>query len=206
MARALFRKAFIFVALAAVAAPAAAQFQSEGFEFLKAVKEEDGQKVTDALNEPGSTVVNTRDRTTGETALHIVTTARNPTWIRFLLQRGANPNTADLKGVTPLMLAAAYGDLDSVEALVKGGARLDVANDAGETPLMSAVHRRDLAMVKLLLEKGANPDKNDNSGRSARDYVALMNSNVPLLDLLAEHDRKKEEGAAAPKIYGPEIR
>lgn len=206
MARALFRKALFGLALVATAAPAAAQFQSEGFEFLEAVRDEDGQKVTDALNEPGSTIVNTRDRTTGETALHIATTARNSTWIRFFLQRGANPNIANREGVTPLMIAASLGDVDSVEALVKGGARIDVSNDAGETPLMTAVHRRDLTIVKLLLAKGANPDKNDNSGRSARDYVALMNSNGPLLDLLAEHDAEKEAGASAPKTYGPEVR
>lgn len=206
MARALFRKALIGIALAAAAAPVAAQFKSEGFEFLEAVRDEDGQKVTDALNEPGSTIINTRDRTTGETALHIATTKRNSTWIRFFLQRGANPNIADSKGVTPLMIAANVGDVDAVTALIKGGARIDVTNVTGETPLIAAVHRRDMPIMKLLLEKGANPDKNDNSGRSARDYVALMSSNGPLLEVLAEHDTAEAATGAAAQTYGPEIR
>ena len=29
-------------------------------------------------------------------------------------------------------------------------------------------------MVRLLLDKGADPDRNDNSGRSARQYMELM--------------------------------
>jgi hypothetical protein len=33
-----------------------------------------------------------------------------------------------------------------------------------------------------------------------------MNSNGPLLDLLAEHDTEQEAAALAPKTYGPEVR
>src|SRR3546814_21014909 len=78
---------------------------SEGFEFLKAVKDRDGDAVTKALNEPGSTIVNTRDISSGETALHIVTQRRDLVWINFLTQRGADPNIRDKRGVAPLQLA-----------------------------------------------------------------------------------------------------
>ena len=54
------------------AAPAVAQF-SESYKFLEAVRKKDGEKVTEALADPAQTVVNTRDVTSGETALHIVT-------------------------------------------------------------------------------------------------------------------------------------
>ena len=60
--------------------------------------------------------------------------------------------------------------------------------------------------MKLLLEHGANPDKADNSGRNARDYVAVMNSNNLMIEVFAEHDKKAEEARQAPKTYGPEIR
>ena len=43
-------------------------------------------------------------------------------WVRFLLQRGADPNIRNKKGVTPLQLATAMGFTDGVEALIKGGA------------------------------------------------------------------------------------
>jgi len=204
MVRARFRKAGWLAALAAstLAVPAAAQMFSEGYEFLKAVKDRDGDAATNALNQPGSVLVNARDLATGETALHIVVQRRDLVWLRFLLQKGANPNIAAKNGLTPLVLATNLGFNDGVEALVEGGARIDVTNAAGETPLIAAVHRRDTALVRLLLEKGANADRTDNSGRSARDYVGLMNANG---QLMAEFERADaaRSGGDADQTYGP---
>lgn len=193
---------FIGMAAAlAVAAPASGQGLSEGHEFLKAVKDRDGTKATDALNQPGSTVVNARDISSGQSALHIVTQRRDATWLRFLLGKGANANIADRRGVTPLQLATNLGWTEGVEILVGRGASLDLTNDAGETPLISAVHRRDAALVRVLLKAGANPDRTDNSGRSARDYAELMG---PQSNVLAELDKARDEKKArAAKTYGP---
>jgi ankyrin repeat protein len=187
--------------LALSAVPATAQF-TEGYNFLKAVKDRDGTKATEFLNEPGSTLVNTRDLTSGESALHIVVQRRDETWTRFLLERGANPNAIDKRGNTPLAIAAGLGFVEGVELLVKRGARIDVANSAGETPLISAVHRRDNAMIRLLLKNGANADRSDNSGRSARDYAALMGGAA---GVLAEIERAEAERKATPAedAYGP---
>ena len=204
MAKALFRTGLIGMAFtgAALAAPVAAQRYSEGYEFLKAVKERDGDVATTALNEPGTTVVNARDLVTGETALHIVTQRRDLVWIKFLAQRGANANIADKNGVTPLQIAANLGFIEGIEELLERGARIDVTNAAGETPLISAVHRRDIAMVRLLLEKGANPDHNDNSGRSARDYAMLMGGNSQMLEEIRKSDEKRKSSTPA-QTYGP---
>lgn len=204
MARALFRRAGWISAFAALALamPVSAQYFSEGFTFLKAVRDRDGDAVTNALNQPGNTLINSRDLASGQSALHIVTERRDTVWIRFLAQKGANPNVADKNGTTPLMLAVNLGFADGAEALIKAGARVDVTNAAGETPLISAVHRRDTALMRLLLANGANADRADNSGRSARDYVAVMQSNSPLLAELerADEDRK---GKGEGQTYGP---
>lgn len=189
-------------AAVALAAPAAAQMFSEGYTFLKAVKERDGDKVTEALNDPGNTLINSRDISTGQTALHIVTERRDVTWIKFLSQKGANPNVADKTGTTPLMVAVGLGFVEGAEALIKAGARVDVTNDAGETALISSIHRRDLALTRLLLANGANPDRTDNSGRSARDYAKLMQGNGQLLAEFAKADEaRKNKGP--DKTYGP---
>lgn len=186
-----------------VAAPAFAQKMSEGFEFLKAVKDRDGNKVTEALNKPGSVIVNARDLTTGESALHYVVERRDATWVRFLVSKGANPNITDKNGVTPLQLAANLGWTDGVEALVGAGASIDISNSAGETPLIAAVHRRDATLVRVLLKAGANPDRSDNSGRTARDYAELLGSQSPIL---AELDKARaERNARAARSYGPGI-
>lgn len=185
-----------------LAAPAAAQFQSEGYQFLEAVKDREGDKATDMLSKPGTQIVNTRDITSGDTGLHIVVARSDLLWIRFLLQRGADPNIRNKKGMTPLQLATAMGFTEGVEALIKGGASVNVADQTGETPLIAAVHSRNVPLVRLLLSKGADPDHNDNSGRSARDYLELMSGNTLMKQEFADADAKRTE-AGTKKDYGP---
>src|SRR3546814_18174897 len=86
--------------LSPVAAPMVARAQfSDNYNFLKAVKDADGQKVTDLIQKPGSTVINSRDVTTGDTALHLVVALRDNTWLTFLLAKGANPHLTDNTGI-----------------------------------------------------------------------------------------------------------
>ena len=189
--------------LALLAAPAQAQF-SQGYKFLEAVKKKDGQKVEDAINEPGSTIINTRDVTSGESALHLVTNRRDLTWMTYLLAKGANPNLRDSKGQTPLQLAINLGFVEGVQLLVSRKADINESNDAGETPAISAVHRRDLGMLRILLKAGADPDRADNSGRSARDYALLEGRTSPLLAEIESTAKTREQRAkAAQGVYGP---
>lgn len=207
MAFAVFRKPLMFLAAALAAwltVPAAAQTFSEGYQFLKAVRDGDGDAATSALNEPGSTIVNTRDISSGESALHIVTARRDAVWIRFLSQRGANPNTRDKNGTTPIQLAVNLGFTEGVEALIAAGADLEVSNVAGETPLISAVHQRNIVLIRMLLANGANPDRSDNSGRSARDYVAIIPGNARLLVEFEKADEAREEQSDTAS-YGPSL-
>lgn len=203
MNRGFLRTAGIALAFIAtsLAVPATAQFSSS-YEFLKAVRDREGGKATEFLNEPGTTVVNTRDQSTGETALHIVVQRRDQLWTRFLLDRGANPNLADKNRVAPLAIAAGLGFIEGVEALLKAGARIDQTNDAGETPLISAVHRRDIGIIRLLLKNGANPDRTDNSGRSAREYATLMGPSAGILNEMQRAETERGTGGARD-AYGP---
>jgi ankyrin repeat protein len=185
---------------AAVAMPAQAQF-SDSYKFLEAVRKKEGDKVTEALNEPGTQIVNTKDYTTGQTGLHIVTARRDLTWVQFLIAKGANVNARDNRGVTPLVLACEMGFIEGVDELIKSGARIDEANNTGETPLISAVHRKDLALVRMLIKAGANPDRPDNSGRSARDYATLDKGSAVLGEI--ERSTTEAKGAAPKKTYGP---
>ncbi|HVR90347.1 MAG TPA: ankyrin repeat domain-containing protein [Novosphingobium sp.] len=191
------------VAALAFAGQAHAQF-SAGYKFLEAVKKKNGTEVTEALNEPGSTIVNTRDLTTGETALHIVTGKRDLTWMAFLLSRGANANARDVRGVTPLVLAANLGFIEGVELLIARGARLDESNQAGETPLISAVHSRSIGLMRILLKAGADPDRADNSGRSARDYALLDGRNSPLVGEIETSAKPRGQRQGRP-TYGPTL-
>lgn len=182
--------------------PATAQFYSPGYKFLEAVDDRDGDVVTEMLNEPGTTIINTRDITTGDTGLHIVVARRDTVWVKFLLQRGANPNIRNRDGVTPIQLATKLGFIDGVEELIRKGAQVNVQDQQGETPLISAVHQRDIALIRQFLAQGADPDHNDNSGRSARDYVALMNGNDQIMREFEAADKDRKEKGTTQQ-YGP---
>ena len=194
--------AIALVMTLAVPGPAVAQFQSDGYKFLEAVKDRKGDEATEMLSKPGSQLVNARDITSGDTGLHIVVARSDTLWVRFLLQRGADPNIRNKKGVTPLQLATAMGFTEGVEELIKKGASVNVSDQTGETPLIAAVHARNVPMVRLLLEKGADPDHNDNSGRSARNYMELQNGNTLLKQEFENADAKKG-AAGTKKDYGP---
>jgi ankyrin repeat protein len=180
MAQILLKKTFFLsltaglivpVAVGVVAPAAYAQF-SDSYNFLKAVKDRKGEEAEKFLSEPGSVIINTRDGSTGETALHIVIQRRDSTWLGYLLQKGANPNLADKKGTTPLMLATQLGYVDGIDWLVRKKAVVDQTNRSGETALILAVQLRNPEAVRALLKAGANPDKTDSrAGYSARDYA-----------------------------------
>ena len=197
----LIATALVLAPLAMAPLPVAAQF-SESYKFLDAVKKKDGDVVNDMLNKPSTQIVNTRDITTGETALHIVTARRDLTWMQFLVGKGANVNLRNAKGETPLEIAADLGFVEGVDFLLGVGARVDETNNTGSTPLIDAVSRRDLAVVRSLLKAGANPDRPDNSGRSARDYAMLDGKASPVLAEI-EATRAKAGGAQPKKTYGP---
>ncbi|MFM2409942.1 MAG: hypothetical protein RL481_770 [Pseudomonadota bacterium] len=197
-------KVALAISAFAMAVPAAAQF-SDSYNFLKAVKDRKGEDVEKFINEPGSgtVIINTKDNGTGETALHIVTERRDSTWLGYLLGKGANPNLADKKGVTPLMLATQLGWLDGVDVLIKLKAQVDATNRSGETALIRAVQLRNVEMVKLLLKAGANPDKQDTvAGYSARDYAAQDGRGSAVLAVIEKGGKDAEPAKDTPKKTG----
>jgi len=203
MAQILLKKTFflsltaglIVPAAVGVVAPAAyAQF-SDSYNFLKAVKDRKGEEAEKFLSEPGSVIINTRDGSTGETALHIVIQRRDSTWLGYLLQKGANPNLADKKGTTPLMLATQLGYVDGIDWLVRKKAVVDQTNRSGETALILAVQLRNPEAVRALLKAGANPDKTDSrAGYSARDY-AKQDGRASAIAAIIESNGKADAAA-----------
>ena len=205
MVRPAFRNILIAAASVSIglsAAPAAAQFQSDGYKFLQAVKDKKGDEATAMLNEPGSTVINARDISSGETALHYTVQRRDNLWTGWLLQQRANPNIADKNGVTPLGLAIRLNFLEGVETLITGGARVDEADFTGQTPLIAAVLSRNSSLVEILLKANADPDKTDNAGRSARDYASERGAERMLM-LINQHESTAGADPEDSRIYGP---
>ena len=87
--------------------------------------------------------------------------------IRRLIQKGADVNTKDENGETPLLWANVYGKLDVVKFLVESGANVNAKNNKGNTPLMSSSRHGHLEVVKYLVSKGADVNAKDTSGHTA---------------------------------------
>ncbi|MFT3964873.1 MAG: ankyrin repeat domain-containing protein [Sphingobium sp.] len=179
---------------------ASAQMMSDSYKFLEAVRKSDGATVTGYVDKPGTTLVNTRDRTTGETALLITVSRRDLTYMRYLLDHGARPDLPANDGRTPLMLAVEKRFPEGVEVLLAARANVNQANGRGETPLMRAVQMQDVAMVRLLVNNGADPRKRDSlAGMSARDY-AERDARIP--GMIEALDAAKP-AAPAKAVQGP---
>jgi uncharacterized protein len=183
-----------------LAAPAVAQSYSDGYTFLKAVKDRDFDKVSGVISQPGSVVVNSKERGSGDGGIHLVARGRDLPWLNFLLQKGARPDLQNAQGNTALAIAAELGWVDGAQVLLARRASVDLANSRGETPLILAVQRRDIQMVRLLLASGADPKKTDSvTGSSALDYARQDVRAAPLLKLL-ETPVAKPRAVSGPKL------
>jgi ankyrin repeat protein len=84
--------------------------------------------------------------------------------LQTALEKGANPNTKDDDGWTPLHWAAYRGHVDVVRVLLERGADPNAKNNKGSTPLHWAAYRGHVEILELMLECGADPRIADNGG------------------------------------------
>lgn len=123
-----------------------------------------------------------------------------------LLKQGADPNTRDAQGLTPLQVifeiksrhrgfeirhAPMYQNLPLLTALLDRGARVNVRAKDGTTPLHTAVNFEYAGSVKLLLEHGADVNARDNFGVTPLNVFAQVGSErtigMETLQLLLDH-------------------
>jgi ankyrin repeat protein len=72
-----------------------------------------------------------------------------------MVDKGANVNVTDSRGMTPLMRAAEWGKSGICEVLLSSEhIDIEAKDDRGETALMKATKRRRMDIVKLLKKHG----------------------------------------------------
>lgn len=82
-------------------------------------------------------------------------------------------------GVTPVMMAANFGDKESVIALVEKGANVNAQDKAGKlTVLHHAVYGANPDVITYLLQKGAKADVKDAEGQTALEMAVAANAPV----------------------------
>jgi hypothetical protein len=81
--------------------------------------------------------------------------------VRLLLDKGADPNVLNYRGMTPLHVAAAAGETESAELLLARKAKLNAVDFGKRTPLdvvgtaPEATKQQAATMRKVLIERGA---------------------------------------------------
>jgi len=96
--------------------------------------------------------------------------------IELLLAHGANINAVTEDGFTPLMFSAGFNvsKLDAVQAMLQGKPNINAVNKDGKSALiLAAENGRDPSIITLLLNAGADARLEDNTGRTALDWLDL---------------------------------
>ncbi len=116
---------------------------------------------------------NTRDLSTGLTALMIAAGRGNASMVRLLLDSGADVFSADRRaGGTALHKAVQGGDRETVRVLVEAGAFIDaVAPTTGHTPLMDALWYKWTDIVEYLLLQNAGLNLYTHYGFSLKEHL-----------------------------------
>jgi hypothetical protein len=113
------------------------------------------ERVVGQLLETDGVNLNSTDNTYRRSALPWAAENGHEAVVKLLLEKGAELETKDMHGWTPLSQATRNGHEAVVKLLLEKGAELETKDMHGWTPLSQATQNGHEAVVKLLLEKGS---------------------------------------------------
>jgi N-acyl-D-amino-acid deacylase len=104
--------------------------------------------------------------------------------LNALVRDGADVNSRDRHGSTPLMDSATVGSLEAMKFLLSHGADVNAQNQFGSTALVWSA--TDLSKVSLLLSHGADPNIATKRGRTVLLVAAMSDRSAEIARLLIE--------------------
>lgn len=127
----------------------------------------------------------------GEYPIHWAAQAGNPGVVLVLLREGgANIDTTDKFGETPLSMACSKVNEVMVNCLLDQGAEIDVVlgrqDNKKDTLLTRMITRGELLMVDILLKRGADPRKVDLDSLK-REFYAKVDDYVACVKMVRSH-------------------
>jgi quinoprotein dehydrogenase-associated probable ABC transporter substrate-binding protein len=121
--------------------------------------------------------------------------------VAYLLTHGAQGNSYDGEGYTPLITAIRSGSVEVATYLIEHKADANLTDRGGWTPLMWATWGDNPALVKMLIAHGAKLDATDNDGLTPL-AIAAQNAKIKstrvLLDAGAEVNAPVTKGGYTP--------
>lgn len=103
--------------------------------------------------------------------------------LNVLLSEGANIDTVDQNGNTPLMIAAKIGNIRMVRILLAHSPDIDKRNEDGNTALMVAAEYGQSVVAEHLIANGASINAENAIGYSPLE-IAKRNGHAAVVDLL----------------------
>ena len=119
------------------------------------------------------------------------------------LDAGADPDHADARGYTPLILAAYNGHAAATDLLLRRGADPNRADAKGSTALAGVAFKGDIAIARRLIEAGATLDAPNHVGRTPLMFAVMFGRERMAEFLLgqgADPTRRDAEGASAAAV------
>eukprot|EP01051_Picozoa_sp_SAG22_P000243 SAG22_NODE_5_length_41775_cov_111.520971_6_plen_292_part_00 len=126
------------------------------------------------------------------TGLHWALIYQQSHVVQHLIDLGANVNSTNSHGMTPLHQAARSGDIVSAKLLIEAGADVDAMDNHGATPLIHAAQKGEEAVLEELLRNGANHNhaahgydrQNTKQLKTVREWAEHKDEHhiLPLLD------------------------
>jgi quinoprotein dehydrogenase-associated probable ABC transporter substrate-binding protein len=121
--------------------------------------------------------------------------------VAYLLTHGAQGNSYDGEGYTPLITAIRSGSVEGATYLIEHKADANLSDRSGWTPLMWATWSDNPALVKMLIAHGAKLDATDNRGLTPL-VIAAQNAKIKstrvLLDAGADVNAPVTKGGYTP--------
>jgi cytohesin len=104
--------------------------------------------------------------------LHLAACMGDLARVKTLVEQGANVDTKDELGWTPLYWATCLHRIEVVKLLIANGASVRVEVNDGGTPLLQAIQGGDRELAVLLLSKGADAKAKTKAGWTTLHYAA----------------------------------
>lgn len=141
----------------------------------------------------------------GNTALSLAVTNGYRLIIDWLInEKGANVNTKNNDGCTPLMYAASVGHIDILKFLIEKSADLELKNEDGFTALHWAAYVGNLDSVKTLVEKGANLRAKNSENKRPADLAETHEVKRFIKDAIEKKKKADESNKAAAAVPAPQ--
>ena len=117
----------------------------------------------------------------------------NTVIVRALLEKGANVQSRNQVGCTPLMIAAWQGKNATLKLLLNYDQKINTQKDTGYTAIMLAVAGHNIESIKILLEHGADFESiRDDDGDTCLS-LAQVRKDADIVKLLLNFKLKSDK-------------